>query len=149
MSVRSSVEFYSYGVIKTASFPRQAMDKGLPSASLLAHVLTHKFADHLPFYRQQRWFERQRCLISRSTLWGWEKHCAMMLEPLRQCLKKELIAGHHLFGDDTSMPTLLKGYDKIKIGRMWVYTRPATSQHSGLTVYDYTLDRKGEHAQIF
>lgn len=68
---------YCYGCIKTADLPAQAIDKGLPSSSLLSHILVNKFADHLPFYRQQRWFNRHQYGVSRSTLWGWEKSCAI------------------------------------------------------------------------
>jgi transposase len=93
-----------YGAIKTASIPAQPIDKGLPSAALLSHILVNKFADHLPFYRQQRWFNRQQYTVSRSTLWGWEKNCAVALEPLVSSIKEELVAGDHLFSDDTPMP---------------------------------------------
>jgi transposase len=140
---------HCYGFIKTADIPAQAIDKGLPTSSLLAHILVNKFADHLPFYRQQRWFNRQQYFVSRSTLWNWEKNCAMSLEPLVSCLKQELTAGDHLFSDDTPMPTLEKGLKKAKVGRMWVYTRQPTEKQKALTVYEYTPDRKGEHPQAF
>jgi transposase len=154
LQVKEHVRFkyacrHCYGSIKTANLPAQAIDKGLPSAPLLAHILVNKFADHLPFYRQQRWFNRQRCRISRSTLWGWEKNCAIALGPLVRCLKEELVAGDHLFGDDTPMPTLEKGLKRAKIGRMWAYTRPPATNKPALTVYEYTPDRKGEHPQAF
>ena len=138
-----------YGYIKTASLPAQAIDKGVPSAPLLAHILVNKFVDHLPFYRQQRWFNRQQLSVSRSTLWGWEKACAIALEPLVSCLKKELVTGGHLFSDDTPMPTLEKGLKRAKIGRIWAYTRQSTDKQPALTVYEYTPDRKGEHPQAF
>ncbi|MGZ6330830.1 MAG: IS66 family transposase [Parachlamydiaceae bacterium] len=154
LQVKEHVRFkyacrHCYGCIKTANLPAQAIDKGLPSAPLLAHILVNKFADHLPFYRQQRWFSRQQCVISRSTLWNWEKNCAISLEPLVSCLKSELVAGDHLFSDDTPMPTLEKGLKRAKIGRMWVYTRRPTATQPALTVYDYTPDRKGEHPRAF
>lgn len=154
LQVREHVRFkyacrHCYGCIKTAELPAQAIDKGIGSAPLLAHVLVNKFADHLPFYRQQRWFKRQHCAISRSTLWNWEKQCATALEPLVTCLKKELVAGDHLFSDDTPMPTLEKGLKKARVGRMWAHTRQPTQQQRALTVYEYTPDRKGEHPQKF
>jgi transposase len=140
---------HCYGSIKTANIPAQPIDKGLPSAALLSHILVNKFADHLPFYRQQRWFNRQQYTVSRSTLWGWEKNCAIALEPLVFCLKEELVAGDHLFSDDTPMPTLEKGLKRAKVGRIWAYTRRPTAKQPALTVYEYTPDRKGEHPQTF
>lgn len=41
-----------------APVPAQVIDKGIPTASLLAHVMVAKFADHLPLYRQEKIFGR-------------------------------------------------------------------------------------------
>lgn len=37
-----------------APVPAQVIDKGIPTAGLLAHVMVAKFADHLPLYRQEK-----------------------------------------------------------------------------------------------
>ncbi|WP_252406206.1 IS66 family transposase, partial [Escherichia coli] len=36
----------------------RSIDKGIPTAGLLAHVMVAKFADHLPLYRQEKIFGR-------------------------------------------------------------------------------------------
>lgn len=41
-----------------APVPAQVIDKGFPTAGLLAHVMIAKFADHLPLYRQESIFGR-------------------------------------------------------------------------------------------
>lgn len=41
-----------------APVPAQVIDKGIPTAGLLAQVLVAKYNDHLPPYRQERIFER-------------------------------------------------------------------------------------------
>ncbi|MFQ1065285.1 IS66 family transposase, partial [Bordetella trematum] len=41
-----------------APVPAQVIDKGLPTAGLLAQVLVAKFADHLPLNRQEGIFAR-------------------------------------------------------------------------------------------
>ena len=41
-----------------APVPAQVIDKGIPTAGLLAHVMIAKFADHLPLYRQESIFGR-------------------------------------------------------------------------------------------
>jgi transposase len=46
----------------------QVIDKGIPTAGLLAQVLVAKYADHLPLYRQERIFSRAGLEIPRSTL---------------------------------------------------------------------------------
>lgn len=154
LQVKKHVRFkyacrHCYGAIKSSPLPDQPIDKGLPSADLLAHILVHKFYDHLPFYRQQRWFQRNGYEVSRSTLWSWEEKCALALEPLVDELSQELISREHLYSDDTTMPTLEKGLGKAKVARIWAYTCRPTADQTPITVYRYTPDRKGIHPQTF
>lgn len=138
-----------FGGIKRAEIPAQPIDKGLPTSRLLAQVMMSKFADHMPFYRQEAWFARQKCPITRSTLWGWEAKIAFDLLPLINGLKEEIQARDHIFGDDTPMPTIEEGLGKTKTGRIWAYTSPKHQEKAELTIYEYTPDRKGVHPQSF
>jgi transposase len=45
-------------VVKIAPSPRQIIAKSIATAGLLAYILTAKFCDALPFYRQERHFHR-------------------------------------------------------------------------------------------
>jgi len=58
-----------------APVPAHVIDKGIPTAGLLAHVLVAKFMDHLPLYRQEHIFERAGMVIARSTLAQWVGEC--------------------------------------------------------------------------
>ena len=51
-----------------APVPAQVIDKGIPTAGLLAQVLVSKYADHAPLYRQEQMFGRAGYAIPRSTL---------------------------------------------------------------------------------
>ena len=51
-----------------APVPAEVIDKGIPTAGLLAQVLVAKHADHLPLYRQEAIFGRAGLAIPRSTL---------------------------------------------------------------------------------
>ena len=42
------------------------IDKGIPTASLLAQVLVAKYADHLPLYRQEATGEGEAWLIDKA-----------------------------------------------------------------------------------
>src|SRR5262249_52783506 len=57
--------------VATPPNPPQPIDKGLPGPGLLAHVITNKFAYHLPLYRQEQILAHHGVTISRSTLCGW------------------------------------------------------------------------------
>ena len=67
------------------------IDKGIPTAGLLAQVLVAKYLDHLPLYRQEHIFERAGLAIARSTLAQWVGECGVQLQPLVDALCAELL----------------------------------------------------------
>lgn len=67
-----------------APMPAQIIDKGIPSAGLLAHVLISKFADHIPLYRLEGMLERSEVSLPGSTLGAWVGACGMQLKPLKR-----------------------------------------------------------------
>ena len=71
--------------------PPQVIDKGIPTAGLLAQVLVAKYADHLPLYRQERMFGRAGLEIPRSTLAEWVGACGVQLQPLVDALRNTLL----------------------------------------------------------
>ena len=44
--------------VKTASLPVQFIPKGIATPGLVAHILVGKYEDALPFYRQEKIFDR-------------------------------------------------------------------------------------------
>jgi len=75
-----------------APVPAQVIDKGVPTAGLLAQVLVAKYADHQPLYRQEGIFERAGLAIPRSTLAQWVGACGVRLQPLVALLSVILLA---------------------------------------------------------
>src|ERR1035438_9682044 len=53
--------------LKTAALPAQILPKTNASPGMAAHVVTSKFVDALPFYRQEVIFERHGVRLPRST----------------------------------------------------------------------------------
>lgn len=70
-----------------APVPAQVIDKGIPTAGLLAHVMVAKFADHLPLYRQEKIFGRAGLAIARSTLAQRVGQTSVRLQPLIDALR--------------------------------------------------------------
>ncbi|TCD11265.1 IS66 family transposase, partial [Pedobacter frigidisoli] len=60
--------------VSIAELPERVIDKGIPGAGLLASILTDKYMDHLPLYRQKQRFARENIQIPSSTIEGWTKH---------------------------------------------------------------------------
>ncbi|HEJ0934175.1 TPA: transposase, partial [Escherichia coli] len=57
--------------IVQAPVPSKPIARSYAGAGLLAHVVTGKYADHLPLYRQSEIYRRQGVELSRATLGRW------------------------------------------------------------------------------
>lgn len=54
-----------------AALPPSAVEKGLPTARLLAWVVVSRFCDHNPLYRREKAFARLGFAVSRKTMCDW------------------------------------------------------------------------------
>jgi len=131
-----------------APVPAAVIDKGIPTARLLAQVLVAKHADHLPLYRQEAIFTRAGMAIARSTLAAWVGQCGVRLEPLAEALKTELLQCQVLHADETPVAMLAPGTGKTQRAYLWAYAA-AVTQPLRAVVYDFTPSRSGEHARAF
>lgn len=124
------------------------IERGKPSPGLVAHVLTAKFCDHLPLYRQSEIYAREGIDLARSTMADWVGKASAMLAPLIDALCSHVFAGNRLHGDDTPVPVLEPGRGKTKTGRLWAYVRdgrPYADKTPAAACYFYSPDRKAEH----
>lgn len=131
-----------------APVPPQVIDKGIPTAGLLAQVLVAKYADHLPLYRQEQIFGRAGVAIPRSTLAQWVGACGVKLEPLREVMKALLLKRSVLHADETPMPMLKPGLKQTHRSYLWAYGTTAFDPEQ-MVVYDFAEGRGGQHARAF
>ncbi|WP_339478256.1 IS66 family transposase [Pseudomonas sp. RL_5y_Pfl2_69] len=131
-----------------APVPPQIIDKGIPKAGLLAHVMVAKFADHLPLYRQEKIFGRAGLAIPRSTLAQWVGQTGVQLQPLVDALREVVLAQRVVHADETPVKMLAPGEKKTHRAYVWAYS---TTPFSALkaVVYDFSPSRAGEHARNF
>ena len=131
-----------------APVPAQVIDKGIPTAGLLAHVMVAKFADHLPLYRQEKIFGRAGLAIARSTLAQWVGHTGVQLQPLVDALREAVLAQGVIHADETPVQMLAPGEKKTHRAYVWAYcTTPFADLKA--VVYDFSPSRAGEHARNF
>jgi transposase len=131
-----------------APMPAQIIDKGIPTAGLLAHVLVSKYADHQPLYRLEGILERAEVAVPRSTLGQWSGACGVQLAPVAQAMKAALLSRTVLHADETPVPMLKPGLGRTHRAYLWSY---GTTQFDPLplVVYDFTESRGGHHARAF
>ncbi|MGA2843681.1 MAG: IS66 family transposase, partial [Steroidobacteraceae bacterium] len=136
--------------IVQAAAPSRPIERGMAGSGLLAHVLTSKYADHLPLYRQSEIYARQGVELERSTLADWVGSTSQLLTPLVDALRRYVTAASKLHADDTPVPVLAPGNGKTKTGRLWTYVRddrPAGDTAAPAVWFAYSPDRKGEHPE--
>ena len=131
-----------------APVPAAVIDKGIPTAGLLAQVLVAKHADHLPLYRQEAIFGRAGLAIPRSTLAAWLGQCGARLQPLAEAMRAQLLQCQVLHADETPVAMLAPGKGKTHRAYLWAYAA-AVSEPIKAVVYDFTEGRSGENARAF
>ena len=70
--------------MRIAELPERVIDKGIPGAGLLAMILTGKYMDHLPLYRQKPGSARENIRIPSSTIEGWTREVLINCPALRE-----------------------------------------------------------------
>lgn len=114
------------GVV-AAPAPVQAVEKGMAGEGLLAHVVTSKYADHLPLHRLEGILLRHGVEIDRSTMCDWVGQVAEALAPISHEIQRQILKVDYLQTDDTPVVILDKGGGSFK-GRLWVYHDPLGRQ---------------------
>lgn len=106
-----------------ACAPRQPrmIPGSMAGESLLAHVMTAKYADGLPFYRITNQMERLGFALSRATMCNWSRKIGEKLIPLWGLLLEEIKKHSWLQMDETIIQVMNeKGRSNQSTSYMWV-----------------------------
>lgn len=125
--------------------PVQPIEGALVGASLLAQILVQKYCDHLPLYRQQAIFDRSGLFLPRQTMCDWVMAAAFSLSPIRDALKRRILASGVLQLDDTPVDCQGPPGAENFQARLWTYLSPLEPG----VVFDFTVDRAHEHVLEF
>ncbi|MBA1262742.1 IS66 family transposase, partial [Stutzerimonas stutzeri] len=85
----------------TADKPAQLIEKSLASPSVLAMLLTTKYADGIPLYRFEKMLSRHGVDIPRQTLARWVIQSGELLQPLLNLMRDKLLEHPVLHCDET------------------------------------------------
>lgn len=128
--------------------PAQMIPKSMATAGLLAYVLTAKFVDALPFYRQEKIFSRHGVELRRATMCCWAMQVAQRCEPILELFREEVLAGPLIQADETTVQVLVEpGRAPTTTSYMWIF-RGGDITHPTL-VYQYHPTRAGSVAAEF
>jgi transposase len=120
--------------------------KGLCGPGLLAHVLTAKFADHIPLHRLAGQLSRSRVGIARSTLGDWLAAAAKLLDPLYQLMHQRLLLSRVIHSDDTGVKLRVPDKERTHPAHLWAYLGDADYPY---VVFDFTKQYTADGPEAF
>ena len=128
--------------ITTAFLPDSILPKCQADDSLLAEIVTQKFANHMPLYRIAEQMGRDGVGISRKLLSQWVVRCGLALKPLYEVMVRFILEGENVFIDES--PVKLQAKEKCETAYMWVVVG-GNSSNPAYRVYDFRKDRCHDH----
>jgi transposase len=133
----------------TAPKPAQPIPRSIASPEALAAVVTAKYCDALPLYRQCDILARIGLEISRSTLANWCIKAGELLQPLLEQMRRELLSQAVLCADETRVQVLSEPERAAETqSYMWVY-RSGEFHPQPVVLYDYQPGRGQAYPQAF
>jgi len=129
--------------VRTAFMPDSIIPKCRVDESLLADILTKKYADHLPLYRIQEELLRDGVGISRKLMSKWIIKIGLALKPLADEMLSRILKSDNVFIDET--PINIQATPKVKQGYMWLMSG-GKYRDPYYRIYNFELNRKHEHA---
>lgn len=129
--------------VKTAAAPEQPIPKSNASPGLLAWIVTSKFLDALPLYRQSGMLQRIGITIARGTLAAWVIRCGELIQPLINLLREQLLLYDIQQMDETTIQVLKETGKKAQSkSYIWVQRGGPPGRQVLLFTYDSS---RGQH----
>lgn len=135
--------------IVTAPMPKPVYPGSLASPSIMAHVMSQKYVDSQPLYRQEQQFARLGLTISRQTLANWVIYGTdQWLSLLTDRMREYLLLQDILHADETTLQVLNEpGKSAQSSSYLWLYRTGRMGPP--IVLYDYRPSRGGEHPRNF
>jgi transposase len=126
--------------VSIGQLPTMIIDKGVPGESLLAHIITCKYADSMPLNRLEGIFKRHGVDITVSNMCDWVGVSADLLEPLVNRMHQKIRQSPIVNTDDTQIPVKSPSRKGSTYnGYLWVYI-----DNKNNVVFDFTPTRSRE-----
>jgi len=132
--------------VTVAPPPPQPIPKSFATPSLLAQIVTSKYADALPLYRQAKIFERMGVDLCRATLASWVIRMGDLVTPLLTHFLAEIRNGDYVQADETPFQ-VLKEDGKRATSKSYLWALRGGVLEHPLLYYEYAPSRSGKVAE--
>jgi transposase len=135
-------------IIREAPATPSMIPGSIATSSLLAAIIVMKFCDAIPYYRQEKQYERIGALISRQDMANWQIAISEKLQPLMELLKALMKTGPVLRMDETTVEVMREeGREDTQKSYMWLGRGGPIG--NPIYIYEYHPTRAGENARSF
>ena len=130
--------------LKTAPLPPQILPRTNAAPGLLAHLVTSKYVDALPLYRQEAICARHGVALPRGTQAAWVITLGERVQPLINLMDERLRSSGYIRIDET--PVQVIHSEKSASSDHWMWVRVAGPPRQRIILFDYDASRSSEVA---
>jgi transposase len=125
--------------VKIAPLPAHILPRSNAAPGLLAHLVTAKYVDALPLYRQEVIFARHGVSLPRATQAAWIMALSEQSQPLLNLMDERLRASGYIRMDETPVQVLKS--EKSPSAEHWMWVRVAGPPGRRLILFEYDPSR--------
>lgn len=135
--------------IVTAPMPTPVFSGSLASPSSMAYIMSQKYVEGMPLYRQEKHLAHLGVELSRQTLANWMLHGAhSWLSKIYERMNEHLLQHDVLHADETTLQVLREpGRSAQSTSYLWLFRTGRGS--SPIVLYDYQTTRASKHPRQF
>lgn len=135
--------------IVTAPMPSPVFPGSLASPSAMAYIMSQKYVESMPLYRQEQQFTRLGVELSRQTLANWmlygaDKWLSLLHDRMHEYLLKQEI----LHADETVLQ-VLREPDRAAQTPSYLWLYRSGREGPPIILYEYQTTRAGKHPRRF
>jgi transposase len=131
--------------LRTAPAPAKLLAKGLLTEGALAWVITAKYQDALPLYRQAALLNRFGGDIARNSLAYAVLRVGEAVQPMVNLLRDELLEAKLLQGDETELQ-VLKEDGRAASAKSWLWLQMSAGNSPPVRLFTYSPSRSAKTA---
>lgn len=133
-----------------ADHPKKLLRNSLVSPSLAAGIMTAKYVNAVPLYRQETAMNDSGIMVTRKNMADWMIALSdRYLRPLYDRIHQELLKQHVIHADETPVLVNKDGRPAGSKSYMWVYRSGVYDKVHPMVLYEYQKTRKADHPREF
>ena len=132
---RKSVEIGEKAIL-SAKPPKSILPGSIATPGLLAYILVCKFTDALPFYRQEKIFNRGDVPVSRANMCNWTIKVSSVCRGLIDLMWEKVISGNFIQMDETTIQ-VIKETRASPNQKNYMWVTVGYSDESPIILYHY------------